>query len=204
MAARGAGDGPNTKSRLNAGALLFAAKEVQWRGALGPYRFIIKGYPTGCFPGPRPQGRFWSSLNMPIYEYVCDPCSHHLEALQKISEEPLIYCPECGEATLRKKVSAAAFRLKGTGWYETDFKDSGKEKKKEAGKDKSDRSAGQTSGKETGASSGDTTSDSKTETSSDSKTGNGKSETKPATDSGGSDSTGGSSKPSSGASPGSD
>jgi len=136
---------------------------------------------------------------MPIYEYVCDPCGHHLEALQKISEAPLIYCPECGEATLRKKVSAAAFRLKGTGWYETDFKDSGKEKKKEAGKDKSDRSAGQTSGKETGASSGDTTSDSKTETSSDSKTGNGKSETKPATDS-----TGGSSKPSSGASPGSD
>ena len=141
---------------------------------------------------------------MPIYEYVCDPCSHHLEALQKISEEPLIYCPECGEATLRKKVSAAAFRLKGTGWYETDFKDSGKEKKKESGKDKSGRSAGPTSGKETGASSGDTTSDSKTETSSDSKTGNGKSETKPATDSGGSDSTGGSSKPSSGASPGSD
>jgi len=139
---------------------------------------------------------------MPIYEYVCDPCGHHLEALQKISEAPLIYCPECGEATLRKKVSAAAFRLKGTGWYETDFKDSGKEKKKEAGKDKSDRSAGQTSGKETGASSGDTTSDSKTETSSDSKTGNGKSETKPATDS--SDSAGGSSKPSSGASPGSD
>ena len=141
---------------------------------------------------------------MPIYEYVCDPCGHHLEALQKISEEPLIYCPECGEATLRKKVSAAAFRLKGTGWYETDFKDSGKEKKKEAGKDKLDRSAGQTSGKETAASSGDTTSDSKTETSSDSKTGNGKSETKPATDSGGSDSGGGSSKPSSGASPGSD
>ena len=139
---------------------------------------------------------------MPIYEYACDPCGHHLEALQKISEAPLIYCPECGEATLRKKVSAAAFRLKGTGWYETDFKDSGKEKKKEAGKDKSDRSAGQTSGKETGASSGDTTSDSKTETSSDSKTGNGKSETKPATDS--SDSTGGSNKPSGGASPGSD
>ena len=60
---------------------------------------------------------------MPIYEYVCDPCGHHLEALQKISEAPLIYCPECGEATLRKKVSAAAFRLKGTGWYETDFKE---------------------------------------------------------------------------------
>ena len=65
---------------------------------------------------------------MPIYEYVCDPCGHHLESLQKISEAPLIYCPECGEATLRKKVSAAAFRLKGGGWYETDFKSGGKKK----------------------------------------------------------------------------
>ena len=143
---------------------------------------------------------------MPIYEYACDQCGHHLEALQKISEEALIYCPECGEATLRKKVSAAAFRLKGTGWYETDFKDGGKEKdkKKEAGKDRSDGSTEQKSAKETASSSSDTKSDSKIETSSDSKTGNGKSETKPATDSGGSDSTGGSSKPSSGASQGSD
>jgi len=136
---------------------------------------------------------------MPIYEYKCDQCGHHLEALQKISEEPLIYCPECGEAALRKQVSAAAFRLKGTGWYETDFKGDGKEKKKESGKDKSDGSAEQKSGKETGASSGDTKIDSKTETSSDSKTGPSKSETKPAADS-----TGGASKPSSGASPSSD
>jgi putative FmdB family regulatory protein len=67
---------------------------------------------------------------MPIYEYTCEGCNHHLEALQKLSEEPLVYCPECGEAALRKKVSAAAFRLKGSGWYETDFKDSGKEKGK--------------------------------------------------------------------------
>ena len=143
---------------------------------------------------------------MPIYEYKCDQCGHHLEALQKISEEPLIYCPECGDAALRKQVSAAAFRLKGTGWYETDFKDGGKEKekKKESGKDKSDGSAEQKSGKETGASSGDTKIDSKTETSSDSKTGPSKSETKPAAGSGGSDSTGGPSKPSSGASQGSD
>tara|TARA_Y100001934_G_C12309275_1_gene754087 strand:- start:674 stop:1063 length:390 start_codon:yes stop_codon:yes gene_type:complete len=59
---------------------------------------------------------------MPIYEYECDQCGHNLEALQKISDERLVYCPECGEASLRKKVSAAAFRLKGTGWYETDFK----------------------------------------------------------------------------------
>lgn len=65
---------------------------------------------------------------MPIYEYVCESCEHHLEALQKISEDPLVYCPECGAEALKKKVSAAAFRLKGTGWYETDFKDKGTKK----------------------------------------------------------------------------
>ena len=59
---------------------------------------------------------------MPIYEYQCQSCQHELEALQKISDDPLLDCPECGAATLKKKVSAAAFRLKGGGWYETDFK----------------------------------------------------------------------------------
>jgi putative FmdB family regulatory protein len=64
---------------------------------------------------------------MPIYEYQCQSCGHQLEVLQKISDEPLTYCPECGEPTLQKLISAAAFRLKGGGWYETDFK-SGKQK----------------------------------------------------------------------------
>ena len=59
---------------------------------------------------------------MPIYEYVCDDCRHELEALQGISDEMLSECPECGHAALRRKISAAAFRLKGGGWYETDFK----------------------------------------------------------------------------------
>lgn len=59
---------------------------------------------------------------MPIYEYQCQACGKELEALQKISDEPLLDCPACGEASLKKKVSAAAFRLKGGGWYETDFK----------------------------------------------------------------------------------
>ena len=59
---------------------------------------------------------------MPIYEYQCQACGKELEALQKISDEPLRDCPACGAATLKKKVSAAAFRLKGGGWYETDFK----------------------------------------------------------------------------------
>ena len=60
---------------------------------------------------------------MPIYEYECQACGHRLEKLQKISDAPLSDCPECEEAGLRKLVSAAAFRLKGGGWYETDFKD---------------------------------------------------------------------------------
>ena len=59
---------------------------------------------------------------MPIYEYQCDRCEHKLQILQKISEEPLKDCPECNETTLKKLISAASFRLKGGGWYETDFK----------------------------------------------------------------------------------
>ena len=59
---------------------------------------------------------------MPIYEYQCQNCAAEVEVLQKISDAPLSECPECGEPALRKKISAAAFRLKGGGWYETDFK----------------------------------------------------------------------------------
>ena len=62
---------------------------------------------------------------MPIYEYQCQSCTHEFEALQKVSDAPLVDCPDCGKPELRKKVSAAAFRLKGGGWYETDFKSSG-------------------------------------------------------------------------------
>lgn len=68
---------------------------------------------------------------MPIYEYACRTCGHALEAFQKMSDTPLSQCPECGKQTLDKQVSAAAFRLKGTGWYQTDFKDQGKKKKSE-------------------------------------------------------------------------
>ncbi len=59
---------------------------------------------------------------MPIYEYQCQKCEHVLEALQKISEEPLRFCPECGAEELKRLISAPRFRLKGSGWYETDFK----------------------------------------------------------------------------------
>lgn len=69
---------------------------------------------------------------MPIYEYVCGACGHHLEALQKISDTLLTDCPECKKAELKKQISAAGFRLSGSGWYETDFK-SGDKKKNVAG-----------------------------------------------------------------------
>lgn len=59
---------------------------------------------------------------MPFYEYRCDDCGHELEAMQKMSDAPLSDCPACARPTLVKLVSAAGFRLKGAGWYETDFK----------------------------------------------------------------------------------
>lgn len=59
---------------------------------------------------------------MPIYEYACRSCEHQFETIQKASEPVLTDCPECGEATLKKLLSAPVFRLKGNGWYETDFK----------------------------------------------------------------------------------
>jgi putative FmdB family regulatory protein len=63
---------------------------------------------------------------MPFYEYRCDSCGHDFEALQKISDEPLKNCPACDKPDLRKLISAAGFRLKGDGWYETDFKSGSK------------------------------------------------------------------------------
>ncbi len=59
---------------------------------------------------------------MPIYEYACKKCDHTLDALQKMSDDPLIDCPACGEPALKRLLSAPRFRLKGKGWYETDFK----------------------------------------------------------------------------------
>ena len=59
---------------------------------------------------------------MPIYEYRCDACGHRLDALQKLADDPLRDCPACMETALRRLVSAPNFRLKGKGWYETDFK----------------------------------------------------------------------------------
>ena len=89
---------------------------------------------------------------MPIYEYKCLKCSQQFEILQKISEDPLKKCQECG-GEVKKQISAPAFRLKGSGWYETDFKtgskknlsssddsSSGSVNKKDSGSDKVDKS----------------------------------------------------------------
>jgi len=79
---------------------------------------------------------------MPIYEYKCQSCGHYFEVLQRISEEPLSACPECKKNTLKKLVSAPNFRLKGQGWYETDFKKdnqknlAGDKEEKKSSKDK--------------------------------------------------------------------
>ena len=97
---------------------------------------------------------------MPIYEYQCQSCQHEFEILQKISDAALKDCPECREPALKKKISAAGFRLAGSGWYETDFKKNGNKKNlagdgssgdsgksSDAGKTESKGDAGKTSSK---------------------------------------------------------
>jgi len=74
---------------------------------------------------------------MPIYEYHCNACGHEIEALQKISDPSLTDCPECGKSELKKQISAAGFRLKGGGWYETDFKGGSKKNVHDSGKKES-------------------------------------------------------------------
>ena len=94
---------------------------------------------------------------MPIYEYRCSACGHHLEALQKMSEAPLRKCPECGKSQLKRLVSASQFRLKGSGWYETDFKNKNETKRNlvekhgaETGEAASDKSTDATAKAEAG------------------------------------------------------
>lgn len=62
---------------------------------------------------------------MPIYAYKCSACGHAKDVLQKISDAPLSVCPECGQNTFSKQVTAAGFQLKGSGWYVTDFRGNG-------------------------------------------------------------------------------
>ncbi len=79
---------------------------------------------------------------MPIYEYQCDACGKRMELLQKISDAPARECPECGNESLRRLVSAAAFHLKGSGWYATDFRNAGRG---------DDTASGKSGGSESGA-----------------------------------------------------
>ena len=94
---------------------------------------------------------------MPIYEYACKKCDHRLDALQKMNDDRLVDCPECGEAALKRLISAPKFRLKGKGWYETDFK-----KDNQRNLSKSDSEAPKTD-------KSDSKSDSKTDSKTDSK-----------------------------------
>lgn len=105
---------------------------------------------------------------MPIYEYVCEACGAELEKLQKFSDPVLVTCPECGKDSLKKRISATSFRLKGTGWYETDFKKTSKkqdteDKSAKPEKTGSDKTAAESKDK------GSSTSDSKTTKTKDSK-----------------------------------
>ena len=85
---------------------------------------------------------------MPIYEYRCSKCGHELETLQKINDDPLKQCPICKQDSLQKLVSAASFRLKGGGWYETDFKKDNKKHLADSGNKVPDaQKDGKTAGK---------------------------------------------------------
>ncbi|HEY7671281.1 MAG TPA: zinc ribbon domain-containing protein [Gammaproteobacteria bacterium] len=88
---------------------------------------------------------------MPIYEYRCGACGHHLEALQKMSEAPLRKCPDCGRSQLRRLVSAPQFRLKGEGWYETDFKNKNETKRNLVGGESAEVEAKSGSGNDSAA-----------------------------------------------------
>jgi putative FmdB family regulatory protein len=93
---------------------------------------------------------------MPFYEYECQACKYYTEVMQKISDAPLTKCPSCGKRKLKKLVSAPVFRLKGGGWYETDFKSDKEAKRNLVGSEKEESKA-------------ETKSDAKTEAKTDAK-----------------------------------
>ena len=101
---------------------------------------------------------------MPFYEYECSHCRYYSEVLQKITDKPLKKCPSCGKNTFKKLISAPVFRLKGSGWYETDFKTDKDNKRNLAGSDTDDSPS---------ASQSDAKSDSKNDAKSDGKTDSG-------------------------------
>ena len=111
---------------------------------------------------------------MPLYEYACRSCGHQFETIQKASEPVLTDCPACGEGSLKKLLSAPVFRLKGSGWYETDFKTGDKKNVSDNGEsDRTDSKADDGKTKAAGAGESDKTTDApktKDRTATDSKT----------------------------------
>jgi putative FmdB family regulatory protein len=121
---------------------------------------------------------------MPFYEYECTSCKFYTELMQKISDTPLKKCPSCGKSTMKKLISAPVFRLKGGGWYETDFKSDKESKRNLAGDDGPDAKARETP-PPADAKAGDSQSGDKK--SGDTKAGDSKPESKPAEKAGASD-----------------
>ena len=78
---------------------------------------------------------------MPFYEYECSSCKYYTEVLQKVSDPPMAKCPSCGRKTFKKLISAPVFRLKGSGWYETDFKSDKENKRNLAGAEREESKA---------------------------------------------------------------
>src|ERR1700694_3045677 len=87
---------------------------------------------------------------MPFYEYECSACRYYAEVMQKITDKPLKKCPPCGKTTFTKLISAPVFRLKGSGWYETDFKSDKDNQRNLAASDKEEASSKTESKAETG------------------------------------------------------
>ena len=81
---------------------------------------------------------------MPIYDYKCSNCGHEIEIIQKLSDKPKTICPKCNDESLKKLISATSFRLKGSGWYETDFK-TGKKKNISTNESSNDNKSKETS-----------------------------------------------------------
>ena len=90
---------------------------------------------------------------MPIYEYRCQSCNHELEVMQKLSDPELSACPSCGKPALKKLISPVGFRLKGSGWYETDFKSGSKKGLADSAGSGSESTSGASSTSETTSSS---------------------------------------------------
>ncbi len=105
-----------------------------------------------------------TGTDMPIYEYQCQECQHKLEVMQRMSDARLTTCPTCGKESLTKLVSAVGFQLKGTGWYETDFK--GKPKTPRGGDGESSSSSSSSNSSTSSSDSGASDSKAKTSTAS--------------------------------------